>query len=709
MKRFVTFFTLMMFAVGVFGQAFAGVSWVAWENEPDYPDMTGYAENPYTNPVVVIPMAPEGTPLDLITTTAAFDMAWAMLGDSMSVSNLTSNGVAGDLFDLGDAATFGAAWKGLHNGENFYVLIKYWDTNAQAMADSRTFEIMAQPTSHVRHEPTFIAAGDSAAENTVAYQNMAYARYIELGGGKAAFANGSVTAYEASKGSSPEKAAWLPYTTSGWGNNENGLLALASANHFWDETDGVIRTMMVMSFDGALAYPTDPMDMAGDYTALEVGDTIAFDIKSNSVTSVTDPTGDGEVQYFWASDRNNGYGSNYYSGHLIMAPAPAQPGEVALAGVSWVAWENEPDYADMTGYAENPYATPEVDILQAPDSWSYDGITDAATFDASWDILGTPMGVSKLTSNGTAGDLYDLDGGATFGSQWKGVHDGSAFYLFLKYWDTNAQAMADSRTYEIMAQPTSIDRHEFTFTAASDSAAENIVAYQNMAYARYIELGGGKAAFANGSVTAYEASKGSSPEKAAWLPYTTSGWGNNENGLLALASATHFWNTDENGTIRAVMVMTLDGALAYPAIPEELDGDYIPFNVGETFSFDVKSNSVISVTDPTGDGEVQYFWSADRNNGYGSTYYSGHVTLSDEKIIVEGIDDYMASKVKVYVYNDMLHIRGVDFADVKVYSITGSLVKSVQNVSGQLDISDVTDGVYFIQLEGIPSGFKVVK
>ena len=707
MKRIATFLVLSFIAVGAFSQALTGVPWIAWAAEPDYPDVTGYAENPYENPLVVIPMAPPGVSIDMIVSPQVFDLAWSFLGDSMAISNLTSNGVAGDLFDLGEAATFGAAWKGMHDGTNLYVMIKYWDTNAQAMAGTRTFEVMAQPTSYKRHEPTFLAAADSG-DLQVAYENMAYARYIELGGGKAAFADGNVTAYEASTGSSPDKKAWLPFVTSGWGNNENGLLALASANHYWDETDGVIRAILIMSFDGALAYPADPMDMAGDQIALKVGDTIAFDIKSNSTISVTDPAGDGQVQYFWAADRNNGYGSNYYSGHLVMAPKPAEPGEVALVGVPWVAWANEPDYPDMTGYAENPYDNPKVDILQAPESWSYDGITDAASFDATWDILGEPMGVSKLTSNGVAGDIYDLDDAATFGSQWKGVHDGSAFYVFLKYWDTNAQAMADSRTYEIMAQPTSPVRHEYTFTAAADSG-DLQVAYENMAYARYIELGGGKAAFADGNVTAYEASTGTSPDKKAWLPFVTSGWGNNENGLLALASANHFWDVAEDGLIRAVMVMTLDGALAYPALPEELDGDYIPFNVGETFAFDVKSNSTISVTDPAGDGQIQYFWAADRNNGYGSNYYSGHLTLKEERIVIEGIDNPSISSVKVYVYNNQLQVRGVESVNLNIYSITGSLVRSARNVSGTLDISDLIDGVYLVKLEGIPVGYKVVK
>ena len=700
MKRFTTFFTLVLFAAGVFGQALVGVPWIAWAAEPDYADITGYAANPYDNPLVVIPMAPADLLPNSIDDIASFDLAWSFMGDSMAVSNLTSNGTAGDLYDLDDAATFGAAWKGVHDGTNFYVMIKYWDTGSQADADSRTFEIMAQPTSYVRHEPTFIAAGDSV-ENTLAYQNMAYARYIELGGGKAVFADGAVTAYEASTGTSPDKKAWLPFVTSGWGSNDNGLLALASATHYWDETDGVIRAMMVMSFDGALAYPVDPFDMEGDYNALKVGDTIAFDVKSNSLVGGTED--DNKVEYFWSSDKNNGYGSNYYSGHVVMAP---EPGAVVLVGVPWIAWADEPDYTDVTGYDDNPYATPEVDILHAPDSWSYDGITDVASFDATWDFLGTPMGVSNLTSNGVAGDIYDLDAAATFGAQWKGVHDNSALYIFLKYWDTNTQADADSRTFEIMAQPTSINRHEYTFAAAADSLNHQ-VAYENMAYARYVELGGGKAAFANGSVTAYEASTGMSPDKKAWIPYVTSAWGSNDNGLLALASATHFWDVADDGLIRAIMVMTFDGALAYPAFPEELEGDYISLKVGDTIILDVKSNSLIGGTED--DNKVEYFWSSDVNNGYGSNYYSGHVTLKDEQIVVEGIGDHFSSNVKVFISNDMLNIRGTESVDVKVYSITGSLVKSVQNVSGQLEISDLTNGIYFIKLEGIPSGFKVIK
>lgn len=213
--------------------------------------------------------------------------------------------------------------------------------------------------------------------------------------------------------------------------------------------------------------------------------------------------------------------------------------------------------------------------------------------------------------------------------------------------------------------------------------------------------------FNNGTVTAYEASVGLDAVKQAWLPFVTSSWGSNDAGLLALASSTHFWDVDDEGTIRAVMQMTFDGALAYPALPEDLEGDFLPIQVGETFAFDVKSNSTIGGTE--GDNKVEYFWSSDKNNGYASNYYSGHLTLSDEVIQVVGVEDQAFSNIRVFVYDDFLNIRGVEDVDVQIYSITGALVKSVENVTRQIDLSDISDGVYLIKLKDIPMGFKVVK
>jgi hypothetical protein len=226
------------------------------------------------------------------------------------------------------------------------------------------------------------------------------------------------------------------------------------------------------------------------------------------------------------------------------------------------------------------------------------------------------------------------------------------------------------------------------------------VAYQNMAYARCVELGGGKAVFKDGAVSEYAASIGLN-KTTFWKGFAVGAWGGNDHGLEGLAMATHFWDVTD-GVIRSIMVMSFDGALGYPADPENLDGDYTAVEVGDVISFDIKSRGT------QGDNGMEYHWSSDKNNCYASTYYAGHLTLSDQKIGV-GIEDVFVSNVKVFVYNNQLHVRGVESANVNIYSITGSLVKSAQNVSGTLDMSELVDGVYLVKLQGVPTGFKVVK
>jgi len=315
MRKFTLLLVLLTASVLVHAQIIHGVSWVSWGSEPAYDGVTGYAANPYSNPEVTVYKAPSSW--SPVSSVSSFDETWDMLGDAHLVANPTAV-AGGDIFDLNGDATFGAEWKGIHDGQNFYILLKYFDTNGVADEASKTFEIMAQPTSYMRHEPTFLAASDSTAENTysgedlvINYQNQAYARSVELGGGKALFADGFVTEYAASVGVT--KNSWQSFWIGNWGTNEAGLEALLDADHFWDETDGVIRAVMVMSLDGALSYPTDPANVSGDRTAFKVGETFSFDVKSNAKVA------ESNVQYFWSADKNNGYGSNYYSGFVTLS------------------------------------------------------------------------------------------------------------------------------------------------------------------------------------------------------------------------------------------------------------------------------------------------------------------------------------------------------------------------------------------------------
>jgi hypothetical protein len=277
-------------------------------------------------------------------------------------------------------------------------------------------------------------------------------------------------------------------------------------------------------------------------------------------------------------------------------------------------------------------------------------------------------------------------------------------YVLLKYLDKNGVTDDGSMTFEIMAQPTSPVRHEPTFLAAADSTADKTLSgasevkrYQNSSYARHVELGGGKALFKDGMVTEYAASLGK--VKNAWQNFVVGNWGANEAGLEALLDADHFWNKAD-GVIRAVYIMSLDGALSYPADPANLTGPRKAFKVGETFSFDVKSNA------KKGAANVEYFWSADKNNGYASNYYSGHLTLTD---IVTAISEIRAEKeAMVYLNNDMLYVRGNQPVDLEVYNVVGVRMKVAKNVT-RLSMQDLQNGIYLIRINNGQNAVKVVK
>jgi hypothetical protein len=146
--------------------------------------------------------------------------------------------------------------------------------------------------------------------------------------------------------------------------------------------------------------------------------------------------------------------------------------------------------------------------------------------------------------------------------------------------------------------------------------------------------------------------------------------------------------------------MSLDGALSYPEDPANLAGPRKAFKVGETFSFDVKSNATV------GTKKVEYFWSADKNNGYASNYYSGHLTLSD---IVTAISEIEAQKeTMVYLHNEMLYVRGNQPVDLEVYSVVGVRMKVAENVS-RLSMHDLKNGIYLIRINNGQEAVKVVK
>ena len=58
----------------------------------------------------------------------------------------------------------------------------------------------------------------------------------------------------------------------------------------------------------------------------------------------------------------------------------------------------------------------------------------------------------------------------------------------------------------------------------------------------------------------------------------------------------------------------------------------------------------------------------------------------------------------------MLRLKGFDTAvDLEVYSIIGQKVLSAQNVTGELNVSELNDGVYIVKINNTKEAFKVLK
>jgi hypothetical protein len=372
-----------------------------------------------------------------------------------------------------------------------------------------------------------------------------------------------------------------------------------------------------------------------------------------------------------------------------------------IYGISFLDWGREPDYAEKDGYADFPYNTPRVNVKKAPVSWQ--PVSSVASFDTTWNLI-KPENLVARPTNTEGGDLFDLNGQATFGASWKAIHDGKNLYVLLKYLDKNETADPGSLSFEIMAQPASPFRHEFTFRAASDSTAEKTAAgsdlriiYSNMAYARSAELGGGKAVFRNGHVSEYSASV--SMVKNGWQNFYSARWGANQAGQDALQKTTHFWNAS-GGVIKAVLVMSFDGALSYPEDPSKINGPRKSVKIGDTISFDIKSNALRSLK------KVEYFWSADRNNGFVSNYYSGQLRLSGTDVTVLSAD--LIKLTKAYYYNGEVFLKSGQPSDIEIFNLLGIKVKDARNVN-KLNIQDLKDGIYLVRVNKEPQAMKILK
>ncbi len=359
----------------------------------------------------------------------------------------------------------------------------------------------------------------------------------------------------------------------------------------------------------------------------------------------------------------------------------------AFTAVNWVNWANEPDYTDTVGYSENPY-----DYLEASIPQKDLTVMDAGTFDAAWNELPEAFNISKVVTD-AGGDLYDINSGNTFGGQWKAFHDGYNVYFLLKYYDTDNQVDDGTLSFEVMPQiagyneDEGVFRHEPTYEQGVED--ENM-AMQNMAYARYAELGGGKTWFKDGEVTSHDCSIGNTGE-----------WGRNQVGFDAFGNLEDLmlWETSD-GITRAVLPMDFDkenGVLSYPVDEYLPDGDRATLQIGDVFSLDIKSNAEV------GGENVSFCWSSDKNNVYASNYYAGQAVLEPAANNISEIDDI---KESVYFANNIVYVKDKS-ANLEVFSLIGTKVLSANNVN-ELNLNALGNGIYLVRVNKKGS-LKVMK
>jgi hypothetical protein len=360
----------------------------------------------------------------------------------------------------------------------------------------------------------------------------------------------------------------------------------------------------------------------------------------------------------------------------------------AFTAVNWINWAEEPAYTDTIGYAEYPYDDREEASIPLKNLT----VMDAGTFDAAWDQLPEAYNIAK-PGNVDGGDLFDLGSGNTFGGQWKAFHDGYVVYFLLKFIDTDNHVDDGTFVYEVMIQLAGYNetegffRHEPTF---EKGVADNDMKVKNMAYARYVALGGGKTVFKNGEVTSHDCSIGIGGD-----------WGRNVHGFNAYDNVKDlmFWEKT-GGVIRALLPMdfeTEDGVLSYPVDEYLPDGDRAALQIGDIFSFDIMTNAKV------GGKTVAYNWSGNRGVVWASTYYAGHAVLEPAATSIPTID---ALQEGICFANNIVYVKEKS-ADLEVFSLTGTKVLSKANASA-LSLENLSNGFYIVRVNGKAS-LKVVK
>ncbi len=372
---------------------------------------------------------------------------------------------------------------------------------------------------------------------------------------------------------------------------------------------------------------------------------------------------------------------------IFMMSAMAQ-----LTPINWASWADEPQHVDhdaTEGYKDIAYDKLEYMAQKAHPDWNF--ASDAVDFDAVWNSLGDSACIANHV-NGTE-DPFDIASGT--GAAFKATWDDDNIYVLLKFWD--GDDALDNSGFEVAVQPVYQDRYEPDFQAATTIEEENA------AYCRYNELGGSKTKWVEAAV----------PGESVGTNGQGGGWGANPKSSVQMALNDHMYAAG-TGVDYYLFVFDFAESLSYMVDPMGTDEDANRATIDpasteglDTLAFDVQAFGEDGL--PDGDPDVEkYFWSSVVNDGYTSLYYNGYLLLWDQ---VVGIKDVAAqeSNIKVFAYENELRLKNIDNVNLKVYNVAGSLVKSAENVSESLNISDLSAGMYIVKLDGVAKSFKIVK
>lgn len=374
-----------------------------------------------------------------------------------------------------------------------------------------------------------------------------------------------------------------------------------------------------------------------------------------------------------------------------------------FAPINWGASPSDVSWADAA-----PVEKTTVTIPMAPES--LDGNIDIGDMTAE-DVLNIwpRIGDVNLVPNQAGGDAedladpFDLDesGEGTFGACWKAFYDSEALYVIIKYVDTDEQSTA--RWFELPIQTKEYDRYNHGWTYANDNDLGNEIL--NDQYGRYVELGGMKLRTSGTDGTTqpvFDENVSNTGQDGGW----SDGIGGTNVGDVAsiLAGDNTLWFIVELEFGDLKYMMDEWGDANEAANHQAMDP-----TVETMISFDVSARA----TFPASPEDLTYssWWNSEVNNGYKYVVHSGILEFGTDVFFPVGLETNTAANDKLaYIYNDMLRLKGYDNpVDLDVYSIIGQRVLSAQDVSSELNVSELNSGVYIVKVRGTQESYKVLK